>query len=85
MNSAETVNTVQGVVGNLVPRADLQTSSRSLTQNVSRNPGQEMCDLNLMYQYPFQFELNVLQVVYHFVPHDARREWSVKHVLTIEK
>ena len=44
-----------------------------------------MCDLNLMYQCPFQFELNVLQVVYHFVPHDTRREWSVKHVLTIEK
>ncbi|XP_015775882.1 PREDICTED: EF-hand calcium-binding domain-containing protein 7-like [Acropora digitifera] len=63
----------------------LKQPRHRLRHNVSRNPGQEMCDLNLMYQYPFQFELNVLQVVYHFVPHDARREWSVKHVLTIEK
>ena len=44
-------------MGNLVPRADLQTSSRSLMQNVSRNPGQELCDLNLMYQYPFHSNL----------------------------
>ena len=27
----------------------------------------------------------ILQVVHHLVPQDIRREWSVKHALTIEK
>lgn len=35
--------------------------------------------------YVIKLDSNCTEVVYHFVPHDARREWSVKHALTIEK
>ncbi|XP_068726920.1 EF-hand calcium-binding domain-containing protein 7-like [Montipora capricornis] len=35
--------------------------------------------------YVLKLDANCMEIVYHFVPLDTRREWSVKHVLTIEK